>query len=165
LRLHEDEWEVVDEGLSVLDVEHEDQRFVLCLNSQKAVDDRAAREAFLEMGRMLIEEVRDMAVRGTVKDHDKLLKKVMKRLVKKNLDGYYDFEIPPTPARDIEYWVDERKVENDALFDGKWVLQTDVQDRPAADIARMYKRLSAIEDVFRTLKGELEMRPMYHRLD
>jgi hypothetical protein len=29
----------------------------------------------------------------------------------------------------------------------------------------MYKRLSAIEDMFRTLKGELEMRPMYHRLD
>jgi hypothetical protein len=100
LRLHEDEWEVVDEGLSVLDVEVEDQRFVLCLNTQKAVDDRAAREAFLEIGKTLIEEVRDMAVRGTVKDHDKLLKKVVKRLVKKNLDGYYDFKIPPSPARD-----------------------------------------------------------------
>jgi len=165
LRLHEDEWEVVDEGLSVLDVEVEGQRFVLCLNTQKADDDRAAREAFLEIGKNLIEEVRDMAVRGTVKDHDKLLKKVVKRLVKKNLDGYYDFKIPPSPARDLEYWVIKKKVENDALFDGKWVLQTDVKDRSAEDIAKMYKRLSAIEDVFKTLKGELEMRPMYHRLD
>ncbi len=165
LPLHEDEWEVVDEGLSVLDVDVEDQRFVLCLNTQKADDDRAAREAFLEIGKKLIDEVRDMAARGTVKDHDKLLKKVVRRLVKKNLDGYYDFKIPPSPARDLEYWVIKKKVENDALFDGKWVLQTDVKDRPAEDIAKMYKRLSAIEDVFRTLKGELEMRPMYHRLD
>jgi transposase len=165
LVLHQDEWEVVDEKLSVLDVEHEGQRFVLCYNARKAEDDRKAREAFLEKGRALIEEIRDMAVRGTVKDHDKLLKKIVKRLVKKNLDGYFDFKVPPTPARDIEYWVIDRKVENDALFDGKWVLQTDVQDRPAEDIARMYKRLSTIEDAFRTLKGELEMRPMYHRLD
>ncbi|MCJ2541095.1 MAG: IS1634 family transposase, partial [Candidatus Thermoplasmatota archaeon] len=165
LPLHEDEWEVVDEGLSVLDVDVEDQRFVLCLNTQKADDDRAARETFLEIGKKLIDEVRDMAARGTVKDHDKLLKKVVRRLVKKNLDGYYDFKIPPSPARDLKYWVIKKKVENDALFDGKWVLQTDVKDRPAEDIAKMYKRLSAIEDVFRTLKGELEMRPMYHRLD
>ena len=165
LRLHKDEWEVVDEGLSVLDVEHEGHRFVLCLNPQKVDDDRAAREAFLGKGKILIEEVRDMAVRGTVKDHDKLLKKIMKRLVKAGSDTYFDFKIPPTPARDLEYWVIKKKVENDALFDGKWVLQTDVEDLSAADVARIYKRLSSIEDVFRTLKGELEMRPMYHRLD
>ena len=165
LVLHQDEWEVVDENLSVLDVEHEGERFVLCFNTQKVEDDREAREAFLEKGKALIEEVRDMAVRGTVKDHDKLLRKVVKRLVKAGCDTYFDFEIPPTPARDLKYWVIKRKVENDALFDGKWVLQTDVLDRPAADIARLYKHLSTIEDMFKTLKGELEMRPMYHRLD
>jgi len=161
----EDEWEVVEEDLHVLDVEHEGQRFVLCCNPLKVDDDRAAREAFLEKGEALVEEVRDMAVRGTVIDHDKLLRRVVKRLVKKNLDGYFDFDIPPTPARDFKYWVVKVKVENDALFDGKWVLQTDVEDTPAADVARMYKRLSAIEDVFKALKGELEMRPMYHRKD
>ena len=165
LRLHKDEWEVVDEGLSVLDVEHEGHRFVLCQNPQKVDDDRAAREAFLGKGRTLIEEVRDMAVRGTVKDHDKLLKKIMKRLVKAGSDTYFDFKIPPTPARDLEYWIIKKKVENDALFDGKWVLQTDVENLSAADVARIYKRLSSIEDVFKALKGELEMRPMYHRLD
>jgi transposase len=165
LSLHMDDWEKVDDDLYVLDVEHEGQRFVLCCNPDKIEQDRLKREERLEKGRELIEEVRSMAVRGTVQDHDKLLKRIMKRLVKKRLDGYFDFKIPPTPARDLEHWVVKEKVDNEALFDGKWVLQTDLHDLPAADVARTYKRLSAIEAVFKVIKGELEMRPMYHRLD
>jgi transposase len=106
-----------------------------------------------------------MAVKGNVMDHDKLLRKIMKRLVKKNLDKYFDFDIPPTPARDFKTTVLKDKVDKEALFDGKWVIQTDIREHPADTIATMYKRLSEIERVFRTLKGELDIRPIFHRKD
>jgi hypothetical protein len=42
---------------------------------------------------------------------DKLLRKLMKRLVKKDLDKYFDFDIPPTPARDFTTKIMKEKVE------------------------------------------------------
>jgi transposase len=160
-----EEWKKVDDDLFVLDVERAGTRYILCCNPEKIEQDRLKREERLEKGMALVEEVRQMAVKGNVMDHDKLLRKIMKRLVKKDLDKYFDFDIPPTPARDFKTTVLKDKVDKEALFDGKWVIQTDIREHPADTIATMYKRLSEIERVFRTLKGELDIRPIFHRKD
>ena len=53
--------------------------------------------------------------------------------------------------------IDFEKVEEEAKFDGKWVLQTNT-DMTAEDIAFKYKKYWQLEQVFRTMKSILEGR-------
>jgi transposase len=58
--------------------------------------------------------------------------------------------------------VDKKKIEEDAHFDGKWVLLTDTT-LPAEEVALKYKELWQVEQVFRDMKTVLETRPVFHR--
>jgi len=60
--------------------------------------------------------------------------------------------------------VDEDKIEEEARYDGKWVLTTNM-DLPSAEVALKYKQLWMVEDVFRSMKSLLDTRPIYHKCD
>jgi len=60
--------------------------------------------------------------------------------------------------------VDEKKVLNDARFDGKWVLTTDMS-LPMAQVALKYKQLILVEMIFRDMKSVLDTRPIFHKRD
>jgi transposase len=62
------------------------------------------------------------------------------------------------------FTIDEKKVEEEARFDGKWVLQTNTS-LPAAQVALKYKELWQVEQVFRDMKSVIETRPIYHQKD
>ncbi|MBI2809659.1 MAG: IS1634 family transposase [Candidatus Melainabacteria bacterium] len=65
---------------------------------------------------------------------------------------------------DSHFVIDEKKVLNDARFDGKWVLTTDM-DLPMADVALKYKQLILVEMIFRDMKSVLDTRPIFHKCD
>ncbi len=58
--------------------------------------------------------------------------------------------------------IDEKKVAQDARYDGKWVLTTDTE-LPAAEVALKYKQLLMVERIFRDMKSVLETRPIFHK--
>ena len=60
--------------------------------------------------------------------------------------------------------IDEKKVANDARYDGKWVLTTDT-NLSAAQVAFKYKQLLMVERIFRDMKSVLETRPIFHKRD
>jgi hypothetical protein len=60
--------------------------------------------------------------------------------------------------------IDTEKIENEALYDGKWVLQTDL-DMSAKEVALKYKDLWMVETFFRSLKSIMENRPIFHKCD
>lgn len=60
--------------------------------------------------------------------------------------------------------VDEKKIEEEARFDGKWVLKTNTS-LTAEQVALRYKELWQVEQVFRDMKSILETRPIYHQRD
>ena len=63
-----------------------------------------------------------------------------------------------------QFAVDEEKIQEEARYDGKWVLTTNM-DLPAAEVALKYKQLWMVEDVFRSMKSLLDTRPIYHKCD
>ncbi len=67
-------------------------------------------------------------------------------------------------ARGTHFTIDEKKVANDARYDGKWVLTTDT-DLPAKDVALKYKQLLLVERIFRDMKSVLDTRPIFHQRD
>ena len=62
------------------------------------------------------------------------------------------------------FQIDEAKIEEEARYDGKWVLRTNT-DLDAAEVALQYKRLWMVEAWFRSCKSLLQTRPIYHKCD
>ena len=60
--------------------------------------------------------------------------------------------------------IDTEKIEGESLYDGKWVLQTDLEIS-AKEVALKYKDLWMVEAFFRSLKSIMENRPIYHKCD
>ena len=60
--------------------------------------------------------------------------------------------------------IDEAKLEEEARYDGTWVLRTNTE-LSTADVAIQFKRLWMVEQWFRSCKSLLETRPIYHQCD
>lgn len=125
--------------LKVKEVWVEDRRYVVCVNEEEARKDAHDRALILE------------ALRAALRQGDKAL--VGNRGYRRYLKAGQD-----------HFVIDEEKVEAEARYDGKWVLQTNTA-LSASDVALKYKQLWMVEDVFRTMKSVLETRPIYHRCD
>src|SRR5271170_476669 len=75
--------------------------------------------------------------------------------------GYRRFLAKPG---DGHFAIDQAKAEEDAKFDGVFVLRTNAHLSPLEAMI-VYKRLWTVERTFRTSKSLLETRPIYHKLD
>ena len=60
--------------------------------------------------------------------------------------------------------IDRAKVEEDAKYDGVFVLRTNAGLSPLQTML-VYKQLCMVERIFRTTKSLFETRPIYHKLD
>jgi transposase len=59
--------------------------------------------------------------------------------------------------------LDKRKIAAEERLDGKYLIKTSDDTLSLSDIVLGYKQLHDIERGFRTLKSDLELRPVYHR--
>jgi transposase len=139
--------EVVPEGgsskdpapLKVKEVLVEGKRYIVCLNPKQARKEAWDRQTILE----------------TLKE--KL------RVNPKALVGNKGYRKYLSLDRDL-LTINQQKVDEEARFDGKWVLQTNT-DLPADKVALKYKELWQVEQVFRDMKSVLETRPIFHQKD
>ena len=67
-------------------------------------------------------------------------------------------------AGEGHFAIDRAKADDDARFDGLFVLRTNTDLSPLAAMLR-YKQLWSVEQTFRTAKHLLATRPIFHRLD
>src|SRR5271166_1169253 len=110
--------------------------------------------------RNLDEMSKDAANRATiVAALERQLKKGDKSLVGNK--GYRRFLANPQGGG---FSIDRAKVDDDAKFDGVFVLQTNAH-LSALEAMLVYKQLWTVERTFRTTKSLLETRPIYHKLD
>ncbi len=126
--------------LKVKEVWVEDRRYIVCHNEDRAKKDRADREA-------IVAGLRDQLRRGA---KSLVGNKGYRKFLKTRCGGGFD--------------VDETKIQSEACFDGKWVLQTDTELSPA-ECALKYKELWMVERIFRSMKSILDTRPIYHKCD
>jgi len=126
--------------LKVKEVWVEDgRRYVVCVNEDQATKDRHDREAVVGALRDALRQA-DKSVVGN-KGYRKYLRSGGK-----------------------QFAVDEEKIQEEARYDGKWVLTTNT-DLPAAEVALKYKQLWMVEDVFGLMQSLLDTRPIYHKCD
>ncbi|MDA1056029.1 MAG: IS1634 family transposase [Planctomycetota bacterium] len=126
--------------LEVKEVRVDDRRYIVCHNPEQAKTDRQTRDA-------IITSLREKLTQGG------------KQLVGNK--GYRKY-LKQRPG--AAFALDEAKIQSEARFDGKWVLQTDTDMTPS-EVALRYKDLLMVETLFRSLKSVLETRPIYHKRD
>lgn len=126
--------------LKVKEVFIEGRRYVVCLNEEQRRKDAADREA-------IVEHLREQLKRGD-----------------KELIGNKGYRKYLRVVQGEHFVIDEAKIKEEARYDGKWVLRTNLADGPR-EIALAYKGLWMVEAMFRTMKSILETRPIYHKCD
>ena len=115
------------------------QRYIVCRNEEQARRDWQEREA-------IVASLRDALQGGD------------KSLVGNK--GYRRF----LQTSGEHFTINERKVKQEARYDGKWVLTTNTE-LAAPEVALKYKQLWMVEDIFRSMKSLLETRPIFHKRD
>lgn len=127
--------------LQVREVRIEDRRYIVCFNPEQAKKDAADRQAIAE------------SLKEKLKQGDKAL------VGNKGYRKYLKRE-----GEQAAFGIDEQKLEEEARYDGLWVLRTNT-DYSAEEVAFQYKQLWMVEQVFRAMKSVLETRPIYHKCD
>ena len=127
--------------LQVKEVQVENRRYILCFNPEQAKKDAADRQAIVE------------SLREKLKQGDKALvgNKGYRKYLKSDAGG-------------ASFWINEDKLQEEARYDGTWVLRTNTR-LSAEEVAFQYKQLWMVEQAFRAVKSVLETRPIYHKCD
>jgi hypothetical protein len=125
--------------LKVKEVMVNDQRYIVCLNEKQARKDAADRQAIIE------------SLQAKLESNPKAL------IGNKGYRQYVNIDSGHVR-------LDQQKIDDDARFDGKWVLQTNTS-LPAEEAALKYKELWQVEHVFRDMKSTLDTRPIFHQRD
>jgi hypothetical protein len=126
--------------LKVREVKVHGHRYVLCLNEEERRKDAADR----------------VAIVASLQKH---LKQGPKSLVGNK--GYRRYLAMQGEGRFV---IDEKRLQDDARFDGLWVLRTNT-DYETDTVATTYKMLWTVEALIRTTKTILETRPIWHKRD
>lgn len=144
------------------------QRFLLCLNSSKQKDDNQYRQNCIDK----IKEELDKLINGIGKNKNiKTRDDAMKRagaITKLNNTGKYftiesiDSDINPSGFT-LEYQLKENKLESDKRLDGTFLIQTNEDEYSKKKLLDIYKNLSKVENAFKIIKNDLDIRPMFHR--
>jgi hypothetical protein len=126
--------------LKVKEVWVEGRRYIVCRNDDEARKDAADREA-------IVASLREKLATG-----------------EKSLVGNKGYRRYLSSTGPDHFQIDEAKIEEEARYDGKWVLRTNM-DLDTAEVALQYKRLWMVEAWFRSTKSLLQTRPIYHKCD
>jgi len=125
--------------LKVKEVTIDNRRYIVCLNTRQARKDAADRQTIINSLKEKLQQDPKTLVGN--KGYRRYLKLTRNQIT-----------------------LDQQKIEDDARFDGKWVLKTNTSFSPE-DIALKYKELWQVEQVFRDVKSVLETRPIFHQRD
>ncbi len=125
--------------LKVKEVIVDGNRYIVCLNEKQARKDAADRQAIID------------SLQEKLKTDPKSL------VGNKGYRKYLNLEKDTVS-------VNQAKIEEEARYDGKWVLKTNTT-LTAEQAALKYKELWQVEQVFRDMKSVLDTRPIFHQRD
>jgi transposase len=142
------------------------ERLVVCFNPRLAEERKRKRKILLEQTEVRLERlVREVARRTqTPLTQAEIGVKAGKILQRSKVAKHYQLRIGDGT---FTWSRREEAIRREEQLDGLYVIRTSEPKRrlPAEEAVRSYKRLSLVEQVFRSFKGlDLLVRPIYHRV-
>jgi len=158
-------WQKVRDSVEVKLYQHEGELYVLAKS-----DGRQAKEIAMRRKRLvrLLRKLR--AMRKSLPKRDQLLLRI--GAARKEAGRAFGFVKIQLPTKDQEvtretfsFQVDKAKLKASEQRDGHYLLRSNLTAEDPAELWTRYVQLTQIESVFRSLKSELGVRPIYHQLE
>ncbi|HEY6370299.1 MAG TPA: IS1634 family transposase [Candidatus Sulfotelmatobacter sp.] len=158
-------WQKVRDSVEVKLYQHEGELYVLAKSSGRQAKEIAMRRKRLAR---LLRKLR--AMRKSLPKRDRLLLRI--GAAKKEAGRAFGFVKIQMPKADEEvtrdtfsFRVDKMKLNAAQQRDGHYLLRSNLTGEDPAVLWTRYVQLTQIETVFRSLKSELGIRPIYHQLE
>jgi hypothetical protein len=140
---------------------------VLCWSQGREQKESAIRSRAEEKYLAALEGLSQRLKEGKLKDPDKI-QRAIGRLQQKHprVQRFYQVtSAPQTPDQPLRWTRQDQTRQADEDLLGCYVLRTDQQSGSAQELWNLYMTLSKAEDGFRSLKGDLGLRPNYHQIE
>jgi transposase len=158
-------WQKVRDSVEVKLYEHEGELYVLAKSQGRQAKEIAIRRKRLAR---LLRKLRTM--RKSLPQRDQLLLRI--GAAKKEAGRAFGFMNLRLPKKDeavtketFSFQTDKRKLKAAQQRDGHYLLRSNLTGEDPAVLWARYVQLTQIESVFRSLKSELGIRPIYHQLE
>jgi hypothetical protein len=158
-------WQKVRDAVEVKLYEHEGELYVLAKSQGRQAKEMAMRRKRLAR---LLRKLR--AMRRSLPQRDQLLLRI--GAAKKQAGRAFGFVKIQLPKADqqvtretFRFQLDKAKLQAAQQRDGHYLLRSNLTAEDPAVLWARYVQLTQIESVFRTLKSELGIRPIYHQLE
>jgi transposase len=158
-------WQKVRDSVEVKLYQHEGELYVLAKSSGRQAKEIAMRRRRLAR---LLRKLR--AMRKSLPNRDQLLLRI--GAAKKEAGRAFGFVKIHLPQKDekvtretFRFHTDKAKLRAAQQRDGHYLLRSNLTGEDPAVLWTRYVQLTQIESVFRSLKSELGIRPVYHQLE
>jgi Transposase DDE domain len=140
------------------------ERLIACHNPALAGERKAHRERLLAATETGLTKIKAMVEAGHLKDPAKIGVRAGKVINKRKVGKHFLLDIGEAS---FAWRRDQDNIDAEAALDGIYVIRTPVpaDHLDAPDTVAAYKDLSGVEQDFRISKNDLDLRPIWHRLE
>jgi transposase len=158
-------WQKVREAVEVKLYQHEGELYVLAKSEGRKAKEMAMRRKRLAR---LLRKLR--AMRRSLPKRDQLLLRIgAARKEAGRAFAFVKIQLPPADEsvtrKTFSFRIDKAKLKAAEQRDGHYLLRSNLTGEDPAVLWTRYVQLTQIESVFRSLKSELGIRPIYHQLE
>jgi transposase len=153
-------WQAARPGVQVKLLAQDDELYVLAESGDRIAKERAMRRRQLKWLWARLKKLSTMSV-----TREELLMKLGAAKAKAAAAWrLIDVEVDKSAAR-FSYQLDRDKLAQVRRREGRYLLRTNLTDTDPAKLWQFYLQLVEVEAAFKTLKGDLAIRPVFHQLE
>jgi hypothetical protein len=153
-------WQAVREGVDVKLLPQDQELYVLAQSRARIHKERAMRRRKLKWLWARLKEIAAMQL-----DREELLMKLGAARAKAAAAWrLVDIVVAPEEAT-FSFALDRAKLRQVRRREGRYLLRTNLCGKDPAELWRFYIQLVEVEAAFKTMKDDLQLRPVYHQLE
>src|ERR1700688_4430410 len=153
-------WQAVREGVDVKLLAQEQELYVFAQSHARIAKERAMRRRKLKWLWARLKQIKAMEI-----NREELLMKLGAARAKARAAWrLLDVEVAPQGAT-FSYTLNRKKLRDVRRREGRYLLRTNLCGRQPAAMWQFYIQLVEVEAVFKNLKDDLRLRPIYHQLE
>jgi hypothetical protein len=155
-------WTKVKGELRVKHVERDGETYIYTESPDRTAKERAIRRRALKAHIRRLRQLCAPPARARTRDDTLLL--LGKAQQKAGRAAASLIEATVAPDGSLHWRLDKEKLRAAIRREGRYLLRTNLADHQPDALWRHYMQLVHVEEAFRTLKGDLSLRPVHHRL-
>jgi len=155
-------WTKVKGDLRVKHIKQGGETYVYTESPDRTAKERAIRRRALKAYIRRLKELAAPRKRPRTRDETLLLLGKAQQKAGRAAASLIQTEVTPDGA--LRWRLDKQKLRDTLRREGRYLLRTNLADHQPDALWRHYMQLIHVEEAFRTLKGDLSLRPVHHQL-